>query len=160
MNFWKSSVLPPFFFETKKLWSTWSPVPPFLMDDTSTQIVIFLASHVSFLGPGLAWKLHHWRKSVLFNAESKPFIIYIYHISPNDLEKKAIFRGFSIGQVGAPQRFPWTFWLVRVLIRLQSCQMWKSNRWQIFSRKRGTARLVRMFSICTSKPCSKQWILW
>ena len=58
------------FFETKKLWSTWSPVLPFLMDDTSTQIVIFLASHVSFLGPGLAWKLHHWRKSVLFNAES------------------------------------------------------------------------------------------
>ena len=70
VNFWKSSVLPPFFFETKKLWSTWSPVPPFLMDDTSTQIVIFLASHVSFLGPGPAWKHHHWRKSVLFNAES------------------------------------------------------------------------------------------
>ena len=47
---------------------------------------------------------------------------------------------------------------VRVLIRLQSCQMWKSNRWQIFSRKYGTARLVHTFSICTSKPCSKQWI--
>ena len=57
VNFWKSSVLPPFFFETKKLWSTWSPVA-ILLFACSQYALRNLVQRNEFYG-SLTFKLKH-----------------------------------------------------------------------------------------------------